>query len=210
MIFGAIGGLANRLRGIFSRFEPPMQVVWERYWNASDGHFLDVFEPVAGLEFVEGPPTEESTGAVGTDDAWHRHYRLLRPTAALRERIAGIADALGPYDAMHVRRTDHTTHCRHQGLRPTSDDEFIRWARPRTGPIFLATDNTETRATMLGALGPQLVYQGPMDPPTIESRRNNSLADAVVDLYVCANAEAFMGSAHSSFSELIAHLREVR
>jgi hypothetical protein len=208
--FGAIGGLSNRLRGIFSRFEPPMSVVWERYWNAADGHFLDVFEPVDGLTFVDGPATEESCGAVGTDNGWHQRYRLLRPTAALRERIAGIADALGPYNAMHVRRTDHLTHCRHNGLRPTSDAEFLAWATLRDGPIFLATDNAETRLTMLRAIGPRLVYQGPMADSTHEAVRGNSLADAVVDLFVCVGAESFLGSAHSSFSELVTHLRELR
>jgi hypothetical protein len=43
-----------------------------------------------------------------------------------------------------------------------------------------------------------------------EAQRYNALADAVVDLYVCAGAREFMGSAHSSFSELVGHLRELR
>jgi len=210
MIFGARGGLANRLRGIFSRFDAPMTVEWLRYWDACEGHFLDVFEPIPGLTFVETGATEESCGAIGTDNEWHHRYRLLRPTAALRERIAGILDAIGPYDAIHIRRTDHTTHCRHLGLTATRDEEFIAWANARTGPVFLATDNTDTRAEMLRRLGPRLVWQGPMGATANDAQRNNSLADAVVDLYVCVAAESFMGSAHSSFSELIMHLRSVQ
>jgi hypothetical protein len=144
---------------------------------------------------------------------WHQHYRLLRPTAALRERIAGLQDALGEYDAMHVRRTDHVRLAHMQG-RYTTDAEFLQWAAERSPPlpIFLATDNGETRGIMQRSLGHRVTWQGSMMPSSAEqheARRYNSLSDAVVDLFVCVGARDYMLSAHSSFSELVTHLREV-
>lgn len=215
MIFGSSGGLSNQLRAIFSRFRPgdPLTVQWDPYWATADGRFLDVFEPIPGLTFVEFGAPKHVWWAEEGPDTWHENYKLLRPTAALRERIAGIAESLGPYHAMHVRRTDHTIHCVSQNLRATTDQEFITWAHARTGPVFLATDNTETRETMLRAVGPRLVWQGPMEASLaskVDARRYNSLADAVVDMFVCVEAEEFLGTTHSSFSDLIQHLRKVR
>jgi hypothetical protein len=211
VIFEALGGLANRLRAVFSRFQPGMQVVWNRYWDCADGHFLDVFEPIEGLEFVDSGATERSWAESDADISWRQHYKLLRPLPALRERILGIHDAVGEYDAMHIRRTDHVTHCRHQNLAQTTDEEFLYWARSpfRAETVFLATDNYETRHAMHGALGRRLLWQGHMEPTTIEAKRNTSLADAVVDLFVCVHAREFMGSAHSSFTDLIERVREV-
>lgn len=210
MIFEALGGLSNRLRGIFSRYQPGMKVVWKRYWDAANGHFLDVFEPIDGLTFVEDGAEEASCGAVGTDNAWHANYRLLRPVRAVQERIDAIRASLVVYDAMHVRRTDHLAHCNYNRLTPTHDGEFIAWAKECANPIFLATDNVDTRKVMLDAIGPRLVWQGPMEQRAIDSERNTSLADAVVDMFVCVHAREFMGSAHSSFSEIIQHIRSVK
>jgi hypothetical protein len=209
--FSALGGLANRLRAIFSRYEPGMQVVWTRTWDIAMGHFLEVFEPVPGLEFVEPAGRHidsESWHAAINYENWHKHYKLLRPTTALRERIMGLQDAMGPYVAMHVRRTDHVRLAHAQG-RYTTDAEFVEWAKARVSPVFVATDNVETREVMQRAL-PAVIWQGAMQPSTAlqhESRRYNSLADAVVDMWLCVRADEFMGSAHSSFSELVGHLR---
>jgi GDP-fucose protein O-fucosyltransferase len=212
--FNALGGLANRLRAIFSRYEPGIRVVWTRTWDIANAHFLEVFEPVPGIEFVDGGASEESWHAAVNYNDWHRHYALLRPTAALRDRISGLQEAMGEYDAIHVRRTDHVKLAHMQG-KYTTDEEFIAWIveRDSDASVFLATCNAETRQIFKRALGPSLFWQGDMQPSTAtqhESRRYNSLADSVVDLFLCAGARSFMGSAHSSFSELVTHLRELR
>jgi hypothetical protein len=96
--------------------------------------------------------------------------------------------------------------------RFTTDGEFIAWAHEQLGPVFLATCNAETRQVFRAALGQRLFWQGAMKPSTAtqhESRRYNALADAVVDLFVCVGARAFMGSAHSSFSDLAMHIQAV-
>lgn len=189
-----------------------MQVQWDAYWATANGRFLDVFEPIEGLEFVESGATEKVWWAADGPDTWHRHYKLLRPTAALRERISGIREAIGPYDAMHVRRTDHVLHSQQYG-GITPDSHFLTWARQRSSPVFLATDNAETRRVMLDGIGSRLIYQGPMSDSYAyrhESQRFNSIADAVVDLFVCVAAEDFIGSAFSSFTDLIHHLRAIR
>jgi hypothetical protein len=219
--FNALGGLANRLRAIFSRYaggllQPPMQVVWARTWDIAQTHFLQVFEPVPGIEFVpDGTPCDEESwhAAINYSD-WHQHYRLLRPTAALRERISGLQSAVGEYIAMHVRRTDHVKLAHMQG-RYTEDGEFVQWAHEQSKatplePCFLATCNAETRQILARHIGPRLFWQGDLQPSTVyqhESTRYGSLADAVVDLFICVGAREFMGTAHSSFSELVTHLR---
>jgi hypothetical protein len=214
MIFSPVGGLANRLRAIFSRYAPPMRVHWTRTWDIASGHFLEVFEPVPGIDFVEGDAAEESCHAAINYDNWHEHYRLLRPTEALRDRVSGLQEAIGPYDAMHIRRTDHVKLAHMQG-KYTTDEQFVSWAagHESDASVFLATCNAETRQIMQRALGPCVVWQGEMQASTAEqheARRYNSLADAVVDLWMCLGARDFMGSAHSSFSELVTHLRELR
>jgi hypothetical protein len=221
--FNALGGLANRLRAIFSRYrpglmQPSMQVVWTRTWDIAMAHFLEVFEPVPGIEFVpDGTPCDEESwhAAINYDD-WHQHYRLLRPTAALRERVHGLQDAIGPYIAIHVRRTDHVRLAHTQG-KYTEDGEFVQWAHEMciatpSEPCFLATCNAETRQIMARHIGPRIFWQGTLQPSTVyqhESRRYGTLADAVVDLFMCVGAREFMGTPHSSFSQLVEHLREL-
>jgi hypothetical protein len=209
--FNAIGGLANRLRGIFSRYSPGMKVVWTRTWDIAGAHFLDVFEPVDGIEFIGHPGghVDESCGASDSPENWHRHYALLQPIEPLRQRIEQACEKLGDYVAMHVRRTDHVKLAIVLG-RYTKDEEFIAWAQTRPGKVFIATDNLETRWIMIRALPERFACQGNMVRSAATqhySRRYNSLGDAVVDLFVCARAREFMGSAHSSFSELVVALR---
>ncbi|HEY1696531.1 MAG TPA: hypothetical protein VGG39_30425 [Polyangiaceae bacterium] len=88
--FNAVGGLANRLRAIFSRYEPGMRVVWTRTWDIAFAHFLEVFEPIDGLTFVDHPGgrLDDSFAPAAPGDDWHRHYALLRPAPSLRSRIA--------------------------------------------------------------------------------------------------------------------------
>jgi hypothetical protein len=212
--FSALGGLANRLRAIFSRYAPPMRVVWTQTWDIAQAHFLEVFEPVPGIEFVDGPADEESWHAALNYTDWHQNYRMLRPVSALLERIDAMRLSMPPeYDAIHVRRTDHVKLAQGAG-QYTTDDDFVRWCVPDSSRgIFLATCNAETRSIMRGSIGERVQWQGALDPSFAtqhESRRYGTLADAVVDLFVCVHARQFMGSAHSSFSELVTHLRELR
>jgi hypothetical protein len=219
MIFEAQGGLSNRLRAVFSRFQPgtTISVVWKRYWDAADGHFLDAFEPIDGLTFVDDNTVAEASGWWAADghDTWHKHYKLLRPVASLQARIDQVKESLGRYHAMHIRRTDLVSHCRSQGLTETQDSEFIRWAQEEAldAPIFLATDNTETRQNMLSSLGLRLVYQGLMQHSYAGNTgpyRYSTIGDAVVDMFVCVGASKFMGTAHSSFTDIIQHMRAIR
>jgi hypothetical protein len=214
--FNALGGLANRLRAIFSRYAPEvgMKVVWTRPWDIAGAHFLEVFEPVPGIEFIEHPggDVEGSWGAAINPDDWHRHYALLRPRPALQEKIDRLRRNLGEYVAIHARRTDHVRLAHREGSF-TTDEAFLEWVTGHDGRVFLATDNWETRTRMAAALPGRVMWQGPMmqsHATQHESRRYNSLGDAVVDLFTCVGARAFMGSAHSSFSELIVALRELQ
>jgi hypothetical protein len=214
--FNALGGLANRLRAIFSRYSPDigMKVAWTRTWDIAGAHFLEVFEPVPGIEFIEHPgrEIEGSWGAAENPDDWHRHYALLRPRLALQQRIDLLRRNLGDYVAIHARRTDHVRLAAREGSF-TTDEAFLAWVKGQdAGKVFLATDNWETRARMATSLPGRVMWQGSMTQSHAtqhESRRYNSLGDAVVDLFTCVGARAFMGSAHSSFSELIVALREL-
>ncbi len=217
-LFKAEGGLANRLRAVFSRFDPVagLDVIWDRYWDAAYGHFLDVFEPIEGLSFVlnSGQTVERSCEAEDIGHTrWHEHYRLLRPLPEYQRRIDDVLGKLGvTFDAVHVRRTDHVSHVA-QWNAFTPDAFFLEWVSARNGPLFLATDNAETRGLFASTFPNRIRWQGDMEPgPAIvhTGRRFNSLGDAVVDLFVATQARDFLGTPLSSFSDLIQTMRELR
>lgn len=161
-------------------------------------------------------------------------FLMLRPRAALRDRIdATVARCSAHYAAVHVRRTDHVELW---GIS-TPDDEFTHFldvalthlaklppapapnapapspptpARSATATraaVYVATDNAATQAHFAAHCGASAVCTlAPIDTHAT-ALRHTSVADAVVDLYVCARAHVFKGSRGSSFSDAIWLLR---
>jgi len=207
------GGLCNRLRAVLSRLTPDgLTVVWEPNDEIAHGRFLDVFEPLPGVRFDEvAHPTDFKTLEPANGDWWPALARL-KPVVDVRERIERAQGLLGgPYDAMHMRRTDHIDYARSTGGF-TGDEDFRHFAASTDRPVYLATDNGRTQRRMLDWIGPRLHVPSLIDSEVEHDaggcgRRFTTLADAVVDLYVCAGAVDFMGSGASSFTDTIHQLR---
>ena len=205
-----IGGLCNRLRAIMSHAVAAWAAgeVLYVYWfshPACPARFDDLFEPIADVRVVvyEGdrvPPAGyiQTCGVhAGVAEAdWP--LSLLRPVAAIRERVAALQVRLGSdYVAVHIRRTDHNQNW-HQ------DEVYAGWGDGHGGPVYAAADNPKSLATLKRRLGERLVYQGRFAMTGI---RMTEVADAVVDLWVCGGAKAFRGTYYSSFSDWIETMR---
>jgi hypothetical protein len=97
-----------------------------------------------------------------------------------------------------------------------SDDEYEEFAdRYPTHQIFLATDNAATQRRFTQRYGERLRVTTSISDclnDSTEARlveRHTPLRLAVVDMFVCVEAEVFKGSPWSSFSDAIAHMRTV-
>jgi hypothetical protein len=211
MIVHAHGGLANRLRVIFSYRDAhgPITVAWVPDGQVHHERFSDVFEPIRGVEFIDRPPS----GAVSTCDPcpaitsglWQRGYLELKP-------IVETPCFDEPYAAMHMRRTDAIVYqLESRAYEP--DATFITWALDNDLPIFLATDNAETQFQMRDYLivaGKRVLTHGLISENNEADHRNTSLLRAWHDVETCVRAERFRGSGVSSFTNLIHTLRGMR
>jgi hypothetical protein len=209
----AIGGMCNRLRAILSyrAIYGELDIVWEPDETVAYARWEDIFQPLDGVRFLTSGlwDVEDFAPAKDAPPGWERAYRDVVPTPPLMERIAEVKAWVGPtYLAVHIRRTDHVPNIQTLGMQVETLEEFGRWAQQWAElPLYLATDNRETQDRfpdwVVGTrFLPSSEIQGLED-----HHRNGPLADAVVDLFVCAAALRFKGSASSSFSDTIEALR---
>jgi hypothetical protein len=217
----AVGGLCNRLQAILSHREArgAIEVMWDRNEYVSGAWPLDVFEQIPGVTFHDNAGTwdvEDHGIAHDAHAGWRSAYRDLRPVPAVQARIDKLVADLSPFDAIHVRRTDMMPLARRLGIDLTDDDLFLEWvyARKPRLPIYLATDNGETQRRYLswlsGGVHIGATFEGGERQGEADHHRNGTLADAVVDLFVCARAREFLGSGFGSFSATIEILRGLR
>ncbi len=219
MILRPIGGIGNRLRAMMSRLEPGLVVQWPIDWECAFGKWEDVFEPIDGVTIVnlvrksddsfDEPCDLETCNPALT---LHAHnYRKLVPVLDVGMRIHELCRN-GPFNAMHIRRTDHE-HVIPLEAR-THDHEFESFHNLRNGlPVYVATDNAATQAKYLGMDGVfvnRQVETGAEQAGYGDHTRHTSLADSVVDLFVCAEAVRFLGTRGSSFTDTIHILRGLR
>jgi hypothetical protein len=222
VILHVYGGLGNRIRAILSRLSPieSLTVVWEPTEEIAFGRWSDVFAPLDGVTFHEEP----ISGALRTCDphwhphdewdrpSWLAHYARLSPLHPIMGRIEALQMSINSdYDAMHIRRTDHIDLAKSEGGW-TPDERFHAFTQDTSGPMYLATDNGRTQRAVKDWIGHRLVTNTWM-PDTAgdgSCHRFTTLAEAVVDAWVCAGARRFMPSGSSSFSQLVKYLREIR
>lgn len=213
------GGLCNYLRVVFSYKQFAMSkgecltVVW-KVSDMCNGFFLDFFEEVPDVTFVKEANDDTKVDYKGLDS--HKEYVLgnidysnlvLRPE--MRASVDEIVSSLGNnFIAVHIRRTDHTTGFSND-KKLTSDDSFVKFIHENTCKnLYIATDNADTfkkfekmfqsRMKALNCVRPEF---------SATSFRQTSLAQAIVDIFVCVRAKQFKGSYYSSFSNLIAFMR---
>ena len=197
-------------------------VVWEQD-AACGGHFLDVFEPLEAVTFVDAdalhayPPECIVRGTIDFHERIRHHAGLeahcfasLVPlpdvAAAVAENMRALGDGAA---AVHVRRTDHfALSC--DRVASTADDDFIRYlshTSHSSRPIYLATDNAVTQQAFRDRYPNRVHICAPLAPSGGGALRHSSLKAAVIDLLTCVRCKVFKGSAYSSFSDVIAHIR---
>ena len=215
----AVGGLCNRLQHVISARAAygPLLVTWDLQEPALAGaRFSDLFEPLDGVEFREhGTAPESCHVCADAPEGWERGYLELKPRLDIVERIGAIAGEYN-YVAVHIRRSSgHAELLERLAVTATTDEDFLRWlGQYPDHVVYLATDNAKTQAAWLGRLGRAIVNREILTGTERQGLGNHaihtSVADAVVDLYVCAGATHFMGTRGSSFTDTINRLRSLR
>ena len=112
------------------------------------------------------------------------------------------------YIAVHVRRTDHIEVAKKRN-RYTSDEDFFKFIEKNKNDVkylYVAADNKKTYE-MFQKKYPKLIYF-PYHEEVKGSKRNTSLHDAIIDLYMCVFSKHFQFSGQSSFSDVILQIRQ--
>lgn len=215
MIIKPTAGLCNRLRVVFSYLIEAKENNQELIviWNTDSdcpGFFLDYFEPVDGITFLK--EVEESSLNVSYEGCYvHKTkqacYKNLKIQLYLKEIIEQKIQILEPYNAVHIRRTDHSNLAKRCD-RYTSDDMFCNFIDKRLNKnLYLATDNKLTYEFFKSKYPKNIHFN--YHQSTTKNKRNTSLKDSIIDLYMCVHAYEFMGSDYSSFSDTINNLRKI-
>jgi hypothetical protein len=209
------GGLANRLQSMLSHWATHHELVvhWRPDSQICFAKWEDVFEPIPNIQFVYEWP-EDATTMVRSNHPdpnapadWLNAYRLVMlKEAHLARMLATVTKR--PYAAIHVRRTDFIPLARATGCYE-SEDKFLTWCKNAIigdGPVFVATDNGTTQKQFIAAIremGREAIVSSEIaehSAQDLHDHRNTSLADAAIDLFVCARADQFLGTDGSSFS----------
>lgn len=222
-----IGGLGNRIRAILSARAVwgEVEVLWASSDAVSQASFTDVFCPLNGVHFLHAgnghaheltqeqcPHDVMTSNPIDAAPAdWTLGYAEIRPLRPLAEMIDKLVASIGgPYVAVHARRCDHAEHAPAFG-HFTSNSELDAWIgldAPPGLPLYLATDCPDTHAWFTQRWQRGRVHSARV-PERVHGyeRRPGTLADAAVDMFMCARAAAFKGSWISSYSEAIGLIR---
>ncbi len=215
------GGLCNMLRVVFSWYQKAKKegrvlVVCWALSDACPGFFLDYFEPVPGIRFLKGYSPDikyDYRGCNVLEEFNHpKMYDALNPKAYIHAKVNANISKLrtnnSGFVAIHARRTDHIMDALANN-KFTSDPTFFEFLdkQPLERNIYIATDNLGTQEKYKARYGNRIKAIKWITPQ--RALRQTSLEDAVVDIYTCASANAFLGSGWSSFSDLINDLRMI-
>jgi len=212
-------GLNNRLRVILSHLylanneNKKLKILWSVSDPNCLGQFDQLFEqlPNTTIKYITDENNEQydfRTYSINNSDfEKENYYSLLKPLPEIQIKIDNIKEKLGlNYIACHIRRTDALKYNWYINNLIT-DEEYIKFIDqyPKDLKIYIATDCKDTQNKFIDIYGDRMIYQ------KIENNdnfRQTSLEDAVIDMFVCANAKYFLGSNQSSFTDTINNLRK--
>lgn len=207
-----VGGLCNCLRVMLS---------WKRkaesegrrlnvYWTitvACNGSFSKYFEALNNVQIFERQPSpDRAIDYHGFDACGPFDAKDLQLQPRLQEQVEALKGQLGEYDAIHVRRTDLTPVAVRDG-NYIEDSEFFAFIEASDRPVYLATDNLATQRLYREKFGQKIRFMYEIPASRVNVMRQTPLEYAIMDLYMCAEARNFMGTAGSSFSEFIEIMR---
>jgi hypothetical protein len=129
------------------------------------------------------------------------NYGDFTPVKEIEELIALTSVQLDNAVGIHIRRSDNTLSIKHS---PTEKFEEVMRGMLASGyceRFFLSTDSAEVERYMIDKFNDQLVIH---PKRTCDRNVDDSIKDAVVDLYCLASCKKIVGSYWSSFSETAA------
>lgn len=214
------GGMCNYLRVLFyhlaicKKKDLALDVIWstDRSCQSTTSHFLDCFTNLEGVNFLpdkgypaRGPSFVDYSGD-GSDLSWtilrSLDYSELQPIDPIKKIIKNKIETLGPdYSSAHIRRTDFGTNIN----LPPYEKYFSFFNSLPENNIYLSTDNKETYSCFLEKYPRSIKF--PYHNTIPNARRHTSMHDSVIDLFMCVFSKNFLGTPHSSFSDLIETLR---
>lgn len=210
-------GLCNYLRVVFSyllyckKYNKNLVVIW----NITDecpGFFLDYFQPLEGVEFLKTTNPGLKVNFCG--DHWHPEYNPyemfifsgLQILPHIKHNLLEKRNKLNKYIAVHIRRTDHS--CLAKAMKHYTDDiEFIQFINQHPDyNLYIATDNIDTQVQFYSLYKDRIKAIEFIRPSN--SRRQTTIEEAILDMFICIQASHFMGSGWSSFTATIEQCRK--
>ena len=207
------GGLCNRLRTVCSYckyvydLNTSLLVIWTPDISCP-GFFCDYFKPIDNVTFIRSNKNNIPVNYYGCSGKkeYQPDYKELQLLPHMIQILKNNIHALqNNYIAVHVRRTDHIVLAKKNNCY-TSDKEFLEFIQEHNTiyNVYIATDNKTTYDTFRHHLQEKIIlpYHKEMN-----SLRNTTLKDSIIDLYMCVYATTFKGSGWSSFSSAIQVIR---
>jgi len=208
----AKSGLSNKIRVILSylyranKEGKKLKIIW-LVDDECPEIYSNLFEPIENMTVISvNTNYDYTTWDVDNNEYINNKYlKLLKPLPQIQSIIDSNKSKLGDkYISCHIRRTDALSHPVH---KIKSEKEYMDFIDKYNSSmkIYIATDNKETQDKFLDKYGDRLLMKKIIPSDKL---RQTSIQDALIDIYTCAEAEYFMGSIGSSFSDLINELRK--
>lgn len=206
MIIRCDSGLCDRLRVLCSYYyyaksiNEKLQFDW-KVNIFCNGHFLDVFEEIDGIEFLNNNNTNYYyKGHENHVDFCPKNFfifNILKPKEKIKEKIKQNLKILGKdFLSIHVRRTDQLK--LREPHQITQYEDFFEFIKKNNKKVFLATDNRVSQNIFLSYFKDRIYFTEEIVPS--ENLRQTSLENAVVDLFTCIESKDFMGTDCSGFT----------
>lgn len=216
-----IGGICNYLRVLFSYYKYCQSInkhlicIW-RVTSHCPGFFLNYFEPLKNATII---PINNNYKVDYEGVDCHSNYDSenmfiydelkLRPemNAEVNNIILKLSN---DYTAVHLRRTDHIPLAIRRG-EYILESEFIDFCKEEPhSMIYIATDNNITQDAFQNIFKEKLYFYNKISADKYTDMRFTDLKHSIIDLYVCIEANSFMGTPLSSFSDTIIQFRNYR
>lgn len=198
-------GLCNRLRVMISFGEitnKPYNIIWDADKNCPY-EFDEMFvlkDPA--YKVVNRVPEDDSATIIDNGVRQFRNFnfesidKLIEPNREVYKAIEKL-NLPEKYNSVHIRTTDFHPKKR----RPITEyNDFINNSKY---PVYVACDDVE----VIKELNPDKIITHNNFIKDLEKRKTGGV-QAAADLWICKNAESFLGNRGSSFTDFIQILRQ--
>ena len=220
-------GMSNRIRTILgflavcNFYKKKLNVLWIKD-NTCNGDFLNYFEPIINVNFVndlkeihyKGQSTIKNIiSAYNIKCNISKLYSNIKLNKSIETKVQyyikknNIKEKIG----LHIRRTDYTGNFIGKLINGSNDDdEFFNYINIHSqDKFFLAADNEVTQNIYKNKYGIyKIVYYKKIKKNN--NLRKTSLEDAVIDIFILSYCKKIKGTYNSSFTEFAKYLKRSR